>query len=233
MEHKIGKAPSVYILVFENQERFTEIEKEVDRNGWVSEVIPEFTTVGTGRLYAAVVLNSNNKPTHFCRLVRRQTAGLNLRSVGISEFEELTSDDSDLLERSILEACDRRPGTSLELLERLTPSENRKLIEILDDRSPTLADGLRNKGRADDRILAGYTPQEREIIGLERDAVGLALGIAFNSRDQLTVGGAVRKHQAFLSMLRTGDLTEDEVILHEKDRFPGLVPGIIDARNVV
>jgi hypothetical protein len=218
----VGKTPSVYVLVFENQERFSEIEKALDYNGWVSEVIREFVTSGTGRLYAAVVLDSYNKPSHLCRLVRRQTAGLDRRSVGISELEELTSKDSEIIGQLILNACKRRRDTPLELLGRLTPAENDDLIKALDKRSSTLADALRNKGRADDRILADYTPQEREIVGLERDAVGLALEIAFNDREQITVGGSAGKHQAFLSMLNTGNLTEDEIILHEKNTFPGL-----------
>ena len=210
------KVPSIYVLVFENQERFAEIESALDRDGWVSEVVLEFPTSGTGRLYAAVVLNSHNKPTHLCRLIRRQAAGLDRRSVGISELEELASIDSTVLDKSILEACKRQRAIPIERLGRLTPSENQTIIENLNERSPTLADKLRKKGQSDDRMLSGYSDREREIIGLERDAVGLALEIAFDEREQIAVGGTVRKHEAFLSMLSSGNFTEDEIILHEK-----------------
>lgn len=223
MEGKSGKVPSIYILTFENQQRFDEIEKALEIAGWVSEVVVDFQTSGTGRLYAALVLNGDNKPTHTCRLVRRQTAGLNRRSVGISELESLTIEHSQLLEPLISDLWKRRRGdSSIEMSGRLTPSENQILIKELDDNSPFVADVLRKKGRTDDRILAAYTPQEREIIGLERDALGLAFEIAFDDRDQVTVVSSLRKHEAFLSMLSDQPLTEDEIILHEKNQFPGL-----------
>jgi hypothetical protein len=92
---------------------------------------------------------------------------------------------------------------------------------MLDEAYPTLADKLRAKGRADDRILFEYGQHEREIIGLERDSVGLALEIAFDARDDLLVDGAAGKPRSFVAMLAPR-MTEDEVILFDKDRFPAL-----------
>jgi hypothetical protein len=215
--------PSIYVLVFQNEGRFLEIQEALDYQGWANEIVREFVSVGTGRLYAAVVVNGAGKPTHLCRLIRRQIAALDRRTVGISELQRLNSVDGALLEQAILAArAGRRRPVPMQSLERLTPSENKAVIENLNDSSPELADVLRKKGRADDRILANYTVQEREIIGLERDAVGLALEIAFDNRDQIAVDGATRKYNAFLSMLAAENVTEDELILHEKERFDGL-----------
>lgn len=215
--------PSLYILVFESPQRFSEIKKELADVGWAGEAVKEFPTNGTGRIYAAIVVTGDGAATHICRLVRRQTAGLNLRSVGISELEELSSKDAAHLRSVILAATQkRRAGSSIQSVGRLTSAENKVAFQSINESAPALSDILRKKGRADDRILAQLTAHEREIISLERDSVGVALEIAFGERDALVVDGAARRHESFFSMLATPALTEDEVILFEKDRFPGL-----------
>src|SRR6478609_3936553 len=109
--------PSIYILVFEGDARFLDIQQALDHSGWASEIVREFSTIGTGRLYAAIIVDRDGKPTHLCRLVRRQLAALERRSVGISELQTLSSDEASLLAKTILAARKgRRSETRIELL---------------------------------------------------------------------------------------------------------------------
>src|SRR5579862_742922 len=216
--------PSLYILIFESEHRFIEIRNSLDDQEWTSEAIVDFPTRGMGRTYAAIIVNRAEEITHLCRMVRLRTAGLNRRTVGLSELEKLTPEESHRLKQSISASRtdSQRRALPITSLESLTRGECGKIIEQLDKSAPALSDKLRIKGMSDDRILSAYTEHEREIIGLERDAVGLALDIAFADREELVVDAAVARHSAFLSMLSTKGYTEDEIILHEKDRFPGL-----------
>jgi hypothetical protein len=215
--------PSIYVLSFLPADRFLKISREIEHAGWVSEALPEFKTTNTGRLYAAVILDAEQNPTHLCRLVRRQRAAFDQRSVGLSDLEPLSEQERESLREALLSAKKmRREGKTLAQLARLTPAENAKVIQELEGSNPALAEKLRKKGAADDRILSVYSDREREVISLERDAVGLVLDIAFSERDQLPVASAPQRHESFLSMLSTERYTEDEFILFDKDRFPGL-----------
>jgi hypothetical protein len=134
----------------------------------------------------------------------------------------LTPEHAAILSQSIAAARHhQRRSEPIARLGRQTPGENRSVLEVLEQRAPALVEIIRSKGRADDRILASYSEHERQILGLERDSLGLALEIAFGDRDDLPVGGAGSKTNSFLAML-TGRITEDEVILFDKDRFPAL-----------
>jgi hypothetical protein len=222
--HK-ATVPSLYILVFESERRFHEIQNALYDQGWTSEAVVDFPTRGMGRTYAGIVINPAETITHLCRMVRLRTAALNRRTVGLSEFEKLSSDDSHTLKQTILgsRTGPQRHELPITSLDSLTRAENGKIIERLDRVAPALSDKLREKGKTDDRILAPYTEHERQIMGLERDAIGLALDIAFADREGLVVDAAHAKHSAFVSMLSVKGYTKDEIILHEKDRFPGLI----------
>lgn len=105
MSQKLPAKPvilSLFLLAFENQPRLNEILQAIDRWGWAGEVDRDFSTQGTGRLYAAIVTDAQGAPTHLCRLIRRHTAGVLRRSVGLSEFESLTAEHATTLAQACL-----------------------------------------------------------------------------------------------------------------------------------
>jgi hypothetical protein len=220
---KAPKPPSLYVLKFENELRFSEITEALNEQSTTSEVIVDFDAKGLGRTYATIVLNDAEIITHICRMVRLRAAGLYRRTVHLSELERIDAKASSFLANIIQSSTNKqRRDSQLSSLGPLKRDEARRVIEALDNARSYLGDELRRLGMTDERILTPYTEHEREIIALERDAFGLALEIAFDDREQLVIGAAIDKHASFISMLYESGYIEDEIISFDKDRFPGL-----------
>jgi hypothetical protein len=100
--------------------------------------------------------------------------------------------------------------------------KEKAVIATLERTAKDLAAIIREKGKADDRILRGYSDHEKEVLALERDAVGLALDIAFDDREGLVTDRKTKiRATSFLSMLQMRHL-EDDVIRFDVGRYPGL-----------
>jgi hypothetical protein len=221
-QEKKAAVPAIYVYRPESDRRLTEIIAADNFKGWAGEVVHGFATSGTGRIYAALAFKEDGEIGYVCRLIRRRTAAENRHSVFLSEFDLITTAQSFLLKQSISLASYNRGGTPIENYGRLTPGENKKFFANVDQHDPALSEILRKKAKLDDRMLSGLSHHQREILGLERDALGLALDIAFKNREDLIVPAKVVQPDTFQAMLLTKGITEDEVIFHDKGRFPGL-----------
>lgn len=225
-----NEQPSIYVMKFASDDRMAEIISAADRHGWVTEAIADFRTAGLGRIYAGVLIRADGEIFKLARLTRLRTAALNQRTVGLSDLEALSEKDCAVLKQAILASVQTAKKSPRDLTEvnRLTADQNKKLIEQLDNIAPSVSDRLREKGKFDDRILSIYTQHEQEIIGLERDVVGISLEIAFGDRenlvlkDELMIGASTEKQSSFLGMLEGTGYTEDEIIAYEMRRFDGL-----------
>jgi hypothetical protein len=216
--------PSLYVLQFESVARRGEIMEELEYAGWVGEVIKNFKTQGTGRLYVAVIVGDQGEPTHLCRLLRRGGVGLDRIAIGLSEVEALHVREAETVKAAILRgASKKRKEKTFADFGRLMPDEIRAVMTTLEQVDEALANKLREKGLADDRMLKGYSEHAKEIVSLERDSLGLALEIAFGEREGLVVDGLPPKLPgSFLEMLGMTKLIEDEMIVFDKGRFPGM-----------
>jgi len=216
--------PSFFVHQFSSSERLEELQDSLDASGRAADVFQDFDTGGTGSTYIGVLLNSAGNITHVCRLQRKKTAGVGLRSISFNEIEEITKSDAELIQTAIKSSFhNRRKVREFNSGLKLTKSENEKTIAYIEKYNPLLADRLYAKGRADLRHLRKYTDKEIETLVLERDALGAAMDFALDNREQLRVTTSpVEKVDSFLALVDAVGSIEDEFIMFDMVRFPDM-----------